>query len=683
MSAEIETPQQRRLDMLIGTGLVVASLLLYTATLAPTVLPADPGEFQFVPWLPGIAHPTGYPLYTLLGWRWTHVFTVGEVAWRMNLLSALFAAIAVGVTYGVARRMLNQTLPDTPLPARILAATIAAATFAVTHTFWSQAVIAEVYALHALFVALILWLALLTGSEVNPASRRAKGLTLTIGLGLTHHSTTILLLPAVGLFLYVSYRQNPPVARPAAGKIKLILTHIALFIAPLLLYLYLPLIAPVTPYATLSLSETQTLTLYDNSLTGLWQHITGSVFAGELLPGAVGPARFALTWQLLLLQVGWFGLALVVAGLITLWQCRRYDLLLLTGLTALAYTAFNLIYFIGDVFVLFIPVWLMVCLWIGVGSLGLAHWLADSYVRRKTRPHEGSATFAAMERRLAQGVYGLLLVILLSIGLVAGVVPLGFKNKAVSQRHNTDTRDRWQVLMTEPLPANAILMSNDRNEIMPMWYYQYVEGWRPDLVGLFPLIVTDPAYANVGRVLDEALASQRPVYFIKPMAGLDLKANLTPTGTLVLAEPVDPIPLHPVDVVLPEVAVTEGRTETIKLLGYDAPVETVKPGEIVTISLYWQPVQDLSVNYTSFVHLVNSAGEGVTQSDRRPGGDFYPSSYWQPGETLRDQHTLVLPADLPAGTYRLRVGMYYQPEPGVIQSMGGGQDIGSLRVASE
>jgi len=683
MSAETEIPEQRRLDMLVGGSLAVVALLLYLVTLAPTVLPADPGEFQFVSWLPGIAHPTGYPLYTLLGWLWTHLFTVGEVAWRMNLLSALFAAITVGLTYGVARRMLNQTLPNTPLLARVLAATIAAATFAVTHTFWSQASIAEVYALHALFVALILWLALLTGSEANPASWQAKGLTLTFGLGLTHHSTTILLLPAVGLFLYVSYRQNPPVTRPTAGKIKLILTHVALFIAPLLLYLYLPLIAPVTPYATLSLSETQTLTLYDNSLTGLWQHITGSVFAGELQPGGVGLARFTLTWQLLLLQVGWFGLVLAVAGLITLLQRRRYDLLLLTGLTVLTYTAFNLIYFIGDVFVLFIPVWLMVCLWIGVGSLGLAHWLADNYVRRKTRPREGPATFANMERQLAQRVYGLLMVILLSIGLVACVVPLGFKNRVVSQRHNTDTRDRWQTLMAEPLPANAILMSNDRNEIMPMWYYQYVEGWRPDLIGLFPLIVTDPAYANVGRVLDEALVSQRPVYFIKPMDGLNLKANLTPTGTLVLAEPIDTLPLHPIDVVLPEAVVYEDRTETINLLGYDASVETVKPGETVAISLYWQPVQDLSINYTSFVHLVNSAGQGVTQSDHRPGGDFYPSSYWQPGETLRDQHTLALPADLPAGTYRLQVGMYYQPEPGVIQSMGGGQGIGSLRVASE
>lgn len=61
---------QRRLtkfDGGVGLGLSIAALGLYIFTLAPGVLEADGGEFQFVPWLPGIAHPTGYPLYVLAG----------------------------------------------------------------------------------------------------------------------------------------------------------------------------------------------------------------------------------------------------------------------------------------------------------------------------------------------------------------------------------------------------------------------------------------------------------------------------------------------------------------------------------------------------------------------------------------------------------------------------------------
>ena len=100
--------QSHNLDWLVSGGLVLAAFCLYLLTLAPTVLEADSGEFQFVPWLPGITHPPGYPLYTLLGWLWTHLLPLNDVAWRMNLLSAVFAAVTVGLTYAVARQLLNK-----------------------------------------------------------------------------------------------------------------------------------------------------------------------------------------------------------------------------------------------------------------------------------------------------------------------------------------------------------------------------------------------------------------------------------------------------------------------------------------------------------------------------------------------------------------------------------------------
>ncbi len=51
-----------------------------------------------MPYVLGIAHPTGFPLFTLAGWAFTHVFALGGVAWRMNVLSALCVAIAAGAT---------------------------------------------------------------------------------------------------------------------------------------------------------------------------------------------------------------------------------------------------------------------------------------------------------------------------------------------------------------------------------------------------------------------------------------------------------------------------------------------------------------------------------------------------------------------------------------------------------
>jgi hypothetical protein len=699
-------PHSQVVDWAVGGGLTLTVFGLYLATLAPTVLEADGGEFQFVPWLPGIAHPTGYPLYILLGWLWTHLLPVGEVAWRMNLLSAVLAAAAVGLTYAVARQMLDQTLPDTPLPARIIAAVIAGATFAVSHTFWSQAIIAEVYALHALFVAALLWLAVSyvfsnpgstppDSGEISRFPRNdlsSKLLALTLGLSLTHHRTIVLLLPALALFLLTANR-TPPQTLPLPGggqgggsrsavSGRFLLTRTALLVVPLLLYLYLPFIAPTTPYATLSLSETQQLALYDNSFQGFWGHIMGSVFGGELKPSAVGLDRLGLTWQLLRQQIGWVGAILALAGLITLWQRRQTPLLLLTGLGFVAFVAFNLIYFIGDVFVLFIPAWLIVCLWLGLGSLGLAHWLARRFVQRKIGSVNSSPGLEVLEKRVGQKIYRFVVTLLAALGLLLPLALLATRYPELDQSRNTTARERWHAILAEPIPADAILLSNDRNEIMPLWYYQYVEGRRPDLLGLFPLIVPEPAYANVGRVLDQALASGRPVYLIKPMAGLEIKADLSPAGSLFRARLNQAPPAHWLNLKLPEITLSASpsATEAITLLGYDLAPAKIHPGDPITVTLYWQTAQPLSLDYTSYVHLVKNNGQGLTQSDHRPGGDFYPSHYWQIGEIVRDQHVLVVPPTTPSGEYRLQVGMYDQPEPGVLKSMGAGVEIGTLRL---
>ncbi len=689
MNITPSVPRPPRLDRLVGIGLALASLILYILTLAPTVLDADAAEFQFVPWLPGIAHPTGYPLYVLLGWLWTHLLPVGEVAWRMNLLSAVLGAAAVGLVYALAGRLLDLVLPETPPLARILAAVIAAATFATGATFWSQAVIAEVYTLHALLVAAVLWLAL----KVDGAGWRgwpAPALAFTFGLGLAHHRTIVLLLPALVLFFLtrLSKPSNPqppiPDPRSLTPDPRPPIPIFLLAAAPLLLYLALPLLAPRTPYATLNLSDSQTLILYENSLPGFWRHVTGAVFAGAVQPAAAGPERLALAWGLLRQQVGLVGAGLALAGLILLGNRRQLRLLGLTGLSALAFLLFNLVYFIGDVFVLFIPVWLLVVLWLSLGVLGLAHTLAANFVKRRGSP-EDVVIFKALGDRLTRRIYQILLVFLVIVFLVLPGILFTTRIPLVSQAGNRTAQVRAREILAEPLPAGAILLSNDRNELMPLWYYQYVEARRPDLLGLFPLIVPEPAYANVGRLLDQALASGRPVYLIKPMDGLSLKANLVPAGRLVRATPYPPPPAgSPVTLPPATISLPDNRqvTETIKLIGHELTSGEITPGAVMTVTLYWQPVQPLTVDYTSYVHLVDPNGQGLAQSDHRPGDVYYPSRLWQPGEILRDRHVLTLPPDLPPGEYRLRTGLYYQPQPGIIAGMGAGVELGRLTVVA-
>ena len=79
-----------------GALLTLAWLVVYLATVSPTVNFIDSGELITAVHEPGVVHPPGYPLYTLLGYVVSHALWWGEVAWRVNALSAFFGALAVG-----------------------------------------------------------------------------------------------------------------------------------------------------------------------------------------------------------------------------------------------------------------------------------------------------------------------------------------------------------------------------------------------------------------------------------------------------------------------------------------------------------------------------------------------------------------------------------------------------------
>ena len=140
-------------DALISALISVAAFALYARTLAPSVafLFDDTLDFQYsIPRL-GIPHQTGYPLYTLLGKIFTLLVPLGDPAFRVNLFTALCCALAVAFVYLSARHLNTSRL----------AALLAALIFAVSKTFWENAVVAEIYTLQMLLTALILYLTLI------------------------------------------------------------------------------------------------------------------------------------------------------------------------------------------------------------------------------------------------------------------------------------------------------------------------------------------------------------------------------------------------------------------------------------------------------------------------------------------------------------------------------------------
>jgi hypothetical protein len=98
----------------------------------------------------------------------------------------------------------------------------------------------------------------------------------------------------------------------------------------------------------------------------------------------------------------------------------------------------------------------------------------------------------------------------------------------------------------------------------------------------------------------------------------------------------------------------------MELRGYDVPPGAGRAGGDLEVTLHWRALAPMDRDYTVFVHLVDLDGQLIAQHDSQPWWEVsLPTSTWEPGEELRDQHRLNLPTDLAPGTYSLRAGAYY------------------------
>jgi len=104
--------------------------------------------------------------------------------------------------------------------------------------------------------------------------------------------------------------------------------------------------------------------------------------------------------------------------------------------------------------------------------------------------------------------------------------------------------------------------------------------------------------------------------------------------------------------------ITGGEPVSLKLVGYDLAANTLAAGSSLNLTLYWQDLAPLALDYTVFVHVTDSAGQVRAQADAQPLGGRAPTSWWRPGELFRDPRTVSLGSDLPPGSYSLSVGLY-------------------------
>ena len=104
-------------------------------------------------------------------------------------------------------------------------------------------------------------------------------------------------------------------------------------------------------------------------------------------------------------------------------------------------------------------------------------------------------------------------------------------------------------------------------------------------------------------------------------------------------------------------------SDLITLDAANLPLDQIKRGTAIDLTLFWRGQRSISTPYTVFVHLIDANGKLRQQIDTEPGAGTAPTPSWTPGITVTDRYEMAVPADLPPGIYQLRTGMYPTGQP--------------------
>ncbi|MEW5717375.1 MAG: DUF2723 domain-containing protein, partial [Chloroflexota bacterium] len=601
-------------DALLAALLFIGALALYWRTLAPSVLgPFDDSlEIQYIVPRLGILHPTGYPLYTLLGKLFTLLVPFNDPAFRLNLFSACCAALAVAFVYLVAQKIV----------ASRVAALIAALTFAVGDTFWAQAVAAEVYALQMLLTALILWLTLRYTSRPTPFAFFT--LAFALGLGLTHHRLIVLLYPAIAVYVLLS---NRPLLRDWKT-----LARAALFLLlPFALYLYLPLRGAVG-----SADGT-----YENTLGGFLTWVTGAQYTTFLSQNPLNVEHDAAFFQTLFQnQFTLAGLALAAIGVVGLARRPREWTLLVIALVCEAAFAFN--YRTADVEVHFLTTFLLIALFVGAGVDTLLHPISSLQSPiSKFILHPSSS--------------------ILSLFIPIYLLNANFAANDLSQKW--DVYDYGIDLLTQPYENNATVVGI-LGEMTLMRYFQTTQGLHSDV----QTIAADKENDRLAAI-ENALKQNRAVYLTRPLKGAPEKYSLSSVGPLIRAQTkpttsAPPLP-HPFG----------ADFGAARLIGYDIKTsfdamprsQHAENGKSLRVTLYWQVQEKMTRDALVSLKLLRADQRVLGQTDHRPVRDAYPTTAWRPGEIIADTYDVPIFFGVTPSEYSVNVTLYDAQTNAVIE----------------
>ncbi len=450
-------------------------LIIYVITLAPTVSWVDSDELATASSLLKTAHPTGYPLFTILGKIFTFI-PAGDEVYRLNLMSAFVSSVAVFIFFNMMLFLFTELkLSDTLKtdskkfsPDIILNISLASSLLlAFSRTFWDNANVVEVYSLHSFFLILLLYIFL---KAMNAAVKHSNNymksrywlfFALLLGLSFANHMTTIFLLPG---FAYLYFSENG--FSKAALKN---LNYLAIpFLFSLTLYIYLFVRADSS-----MLSWGHTFT-FDNFIA----HITGRQYNTAMFRSAddvkVQLSRFTGKYPK---EFVYLNLLLIIPGLIELFKCSRkifyFTLILFASCILLASS-----YTIYDIYSYFLLCSIVTAVWNGFGILYIVKRFSD-----------------------AGRVLSYILIFLF-------LIPLSYNYSENDKSRDYMVKD-YVFNLFNSASNNSIVITNYN----PTYYFQYVKKVRPDIIFINRDYMYNKWYLNsLLETYPEIISKSKPEY---------------------------------------------------------------------------------------------------------------------------------------------------------------------------
>jgi tetratricopeptide (TPR) repeat protein len=449
-----------RRDFLIGGGVFVLSLAVYTMTLCPSIYWEDSAAFCAVHSLLGIPHSPGFPLYVLLG-RVFSLLPFTSSAFCSNLMSAFWGGATLTVLFFLILEIFGQ--PNIRQWLSYLTGSIAVLVFAFSSSFWLQTVRAEVYTLN-LFLSLTSILFVLRWRRAGPTRTGFRWLllfTFVLGLSLTNHPLLALTLAPAFLLLILCTDFKVILSARRLGLL-------AIFVLlGLSVYLYLPIRSSFGPAVNWGNPDS-------------WPDLLAYLLRtnqAPVSPSAVAVPFLNRLWFNLSFPVDQFGLPLFwlsIVGVVSLFRSSRlmgsltlavFALNLGTATWAADFSARNY-----DLLGYLLPSLSMFTIWFALGTRNVLAWIL-----KEVRAVNGNP------RKEVHKVLGYLTAYVLLLTVI--LLPVLQLNRNL-KRCDKSSQIWAQVYARQILSSvkkNTLILAGDDNTLTSLWYVNLAENRRPDV----------------------------------------------------------------------------------------------------------------------------------------------------------------------------------------------------------